>query len=143
MFKRSQVASLTYLSEKTEFQGDLHVEGNLRIDGIIHGNVEVRGDLEISKSGLVEGAELRANNIVLHGVVKARVIAQGRLTLSRTSRLEGDVSANSLDIEAGAFYVGYISTTDTKALPGTGKLPELMSRDGESLPYEGLNMKEE
>jgi cytoskeletal protein CcmA (bactofilin family) len=125
---------LTYISEKSEFQGDLHVEGNLRVDGIIHGNVEVRGDLEVSQTGLIEGPELRAVNLIVHGVVKARVVAEGRLTLSRSARLEGDVNATSLDIEAGSYYVGYITTTDTKALPGTGKLPELISHHNESVP---------
>jgi cytoskeletal protein CcmA (bactofilin family) len=134
MFRRKQPILLTYISEKSEFQGEMHVEGNLRIDGIVHGTVEVLGDLEVSQTGLIEGPELRANNIILHGVIKARVVAEGRLTLTRTARLEGDVSANSLDIEAGAFYVGYISTTEAKALPGTSNLPELMSRERESLP---------
>jgi cytoskeletal protein CcmA (bactofilin family) len=129
MFGRKQTSSLTYISATSEFQGNLNVEGNLRVDGIIHGTVEVRGDMEISQSGLVEGPELRARNLVVHGVVKARLVVEGRLTLSRTSRLEGDVSASSLDIEAGAFYTGYIATTDSKALPGTGKLPELASSD--------------
>lgn len=131
MFGRKQTTSLTYLSATTELQGTLNVEGNLRVDGIIHGTVEVHGDMEISQSGLVEGPELRARNLVVHGVVKARVIAEGRLTLSRTARLEGDVTANSLDVEAGAFYVGYISTNDSKALPGSGRLPELMGKGEE------------
>jgi cytoskeletal protein CcmA (bactofilin family) len=124
--QRQRTISLTYLSSTSEFQGNLNVEGNLRVDGIIHGNVEVRGDMEISQTGLVEGPELRAVNIVVHGVVKARVVAEGRLTLSRTARLEGDVSANSLDIEAGAYYVGHIATTDVKALPVTNNYPELV-----------------
>jgi cytoskeletal protein CcmA (bactofilin family) len=134
MFKRKSSVSLTYLSEKSEFQGDLHVEGNLRVDGIVHGTVEVIGDVEISQTGLIEGPELRGNNIIVHGVVKARITAEGRLSLSSTARLEGDVNAHSLDIEAGAYYVGYISTSESKSLPGTGKLPELMSRERESLP---------
>jgi cytoskeletal protein CcmA (bactofilin family) len=134
MFRRKQPMSLTHIGEKSEIQGDIHHEGELHVHGIVHGTVEVLGDLEVSQTGLIEGPELRANNIILHGVIKARVIAEGRLTLTRTSRLEGDVSANSLDIEAGAFYVGYISTTESKAVPGTGNLPELMSRERESLP---------
>jgi len=128
-FGRKQASSLTYLSATSEFQGNLNVEGSLRVDGIIHGTVEVRGDMEISQTGLVEGPELRVHNLVVHGVVKARVIAEGRLSLSRTARLEGDVTANSLDIEAGAFYTGFIATTDSKPLSGTGKLPELPGRD--------------
>lgn len=129
-----QTSSITYLGEKSEFQGDLHVEGNLRVDGIVHGNVEVLGDMEISQSGLVEGTELKANNLVVHGVIKARIYVQGRLSISRTARLEGDVTASSLDIEPGAFYIGHIATQDSKTttsssapLPVTDPYPELMS----------------
>jgi len=133
MFKRKQIHSLTYLSATSEFRGDMNIEGNLRVDGIVHGNVSVQGDIEVSQSGLIEGAELKANNIIVHGVIKARVIAEGRLTLSRTARLEGDVSAKSLDIEVGAFYVGHIATTDVKALPiAPNKYPELMGLDEKS-----------
>jgi cytoskeletal protein CcmA (bactofilin family) len=124
--RRQQTLSLTYLSATSELQGNLNVEGNLRVDGIIHGTVEVRGDIEVSQTGLVEGSELQANNITIHGVVKARVVAEGRLTLSRTARLEGDVTANSLDIEAGAFYTGHIATSDVKSLPVASQYPELM-----------------
>lgn len=133
MFGRKKVANaLTYLSSTSEFQGDLHVEGNLRVDGIVHGRVEVLGDVEISQTGLIEGPEIHANNITVHGVIKAKVVAEGRLTLSRTARLEGDVTANALDIEAGAFYVGHIATTDSnlvQPLNSAAKLPELIGRD--------------
>ncbi|MEB3356983.1 MAG: polymer-forming cytoskeletal protein [Synechococcales bacterium] len=126
MIWRKRTNLITYLGEKSEFQGDLHVEGSLRIDGIIHGNVEVIGDVEVSQGGLVEGPEIRAHNLIVHGVIKARVYVQGRLSLSRTARLEGDVTASSLDIEPGAFYLGHISTTDVKALPVTDRYPELV-----------------
>lgn len=130
MFGRKRTSSLTYLSATSEFQGNLNVEGNLRVDGVVHGTVNVQGDMEISQGGLVEGPELKANNIIVHGVVKAKIIAQGRLTLTRTSRLEGDVTAQSLDIEAGAFYTGHIATADVKALPiSPAKYPELIGRE--------------
>lgn len=138
MFGRKQNRALTYLSATSEFRGDLNVEGNLRVDGIVHGTVDVQGDMEVSQSGLVEGPELRANNIIVHGVVKARVVAEGRLTLTRTARLEGDVTAQSLDIEVGAFYTGHIDTSDVKALPVTPtKYPELIGRDEKNSPLSG------
>jgi cytoskeletal protein CcmA (bactofilin family) len=131
MFRQKRVSSLTYLSSTSEFQGNLNVDGNLRVDGIVHGTVAVSGDMEISQTGLVEGPELKANNIIVHGVIKAKVVAAGRLTLTRTARLEGDVTANSLDIEAGAFYVGHIATTDVKSLPisVSTKYPELVAQE--------------
>jgi cytoskeletal protein CcmA (bactofilin family) len=121
----------TYIAPNSELQGTLHVESDLLVDGIIHGTVEVRGNMEISTSGLVEGPEVRAKNLVVHGVLKARVFVEGKLTLSQTARLEGDVTASALNIEPGAFYLGYIETVDVKALPGNPSRPELSeSRDG-------------
>ncbi|MBF2035303.1 MAG: polymer-forming cytoskeletal protein [Leptolyngbyaceae cyanobacterium T60_A2020_046] len=125
MFKRKSAPLLTYLSQKTEFEGVLHAEGMLRVDGIIHGTVDIQGDLEISRTGLVEGPEVRAKNIIVQGVLKARVYAEGKLTLSRTARLEGDVVAGALEIESGAYYTGYIETRDAKSLPPSQELPEL------------------
>jgi cytoskeletal protein CcmA (bactofilin family) len=125
MFRRKSAPLLTYLSQKTEFEGILHAEGMLRIDGIVHGTVEVQGDMEISSTGLVEGPEVKANNIVVHGVLKSRVVAQGKLTLSRTARLEGDVVAGALEIESGAYYTGFIETRDAKTLPPSREMPEL------------------
>ncbi|MGB3612303.1 MAG: polymer-forming cytoskeletal protein [Elainellaceae cyanobacterium] len=123
------MSSITYLGAKSEFQGDIHLEGNLRVDGIIHGNVDVVGDMEVSQSGLVEGPELRVHNLVVHGVIKSTVIVEGRLSLSRTARLEGSVTASSLDIEPGAFYSGHISTTDQKTLPVTEPYRELPGKE--------------
>ncbi len=125
MFRRKSAPLLTYLSQKTEFEGVLHAEGMLRVDGIVHGTVDVQGDLEISSTGLVEGPEVKAHNIVVHGVLQARVIAKGKLTLSRTARLEGDVVAGSLEIESGAYYTGFIETRDAKTLPPSREMPEL------------------
>ncbi|NJL46449.1 MAG: polymer-forming cytoskeletal protein [Leptolyngbyaceae cyanobacterium SM2_5_2] len=125
MFGRKAAPLLTYLSQKSEFEGSLHSEGMLRVDGIIHGNVEIQGDLEISASGLIEGSEVRAHNIMVQGVLKARVFAEGKLTLSRTARLEGDVVAGALEIEPGAYYTGYIETRDARSLPPARDLPEL------------------
>lgn len=121
----------TYLAPNSEFQGSLHVEGNLLVEGIIHGTVEVRGDMEISPNGLVEGPELRARNLIVYGVLKARVVLEGQLTLKSSARLEGDVVAGSLAIEPGAFYVGYIETGEARAaaLPGGLPRPELTGRD--------------
>ena len=126
MFRRKSAPLLTYISQKTEFEGVLHAEGMLRVDGIVHGTVDIQGDLEISSTGLVEGPEVKAHNIIVQGVLKARVFAKGKRTLSRTARLEGDVVAGALEIEEGAYYTGYIETNDAnKTLPAARELPEL------------------
>ena len=127
MFKRKPATSFTYLSQTCELEGNVHAEGRLVVDGIIHGVVDLQGDLEISKTGLVEGQEVRAQNILVQGVLKARVYAEGKLTLSSTARLEGDVVAGALEIEPGAYYTGYIETRESRTLPPSRDIPELYS----------------
>lgn len=115
MFKRRRHVTpqpLTILSGKSEIQGDLFVEGDLRVEGIIHGRVEVRGDVEVLASGLIEGSEIRAQSLINYGIVKVgKVDLGGKLYLGAQSQLEGDVTASALNIEAGARYVGYATTT--------------------------------
>mgnify|MGYP001799251016 FL=1 len=125
MFKRKPATSFTYLSRTCEIEGNIHAEGRLQVDGIIHGIVDIQGDLEISKTGLVEGQEVRAQNISVQGVLKARVFAEGKLTLNSTARLEGDVVAGALEIEPGAYYTGYIEARESRTLPPSRDLPEL------------------
>lgn len=125
MFWQKRASTITYLADKTEFQGDCHVDGNLRVDGIVHGTVEVMGDMEIGQSGLVEGPEVRANNLIVHGVVKAHIHVEGRLSISRTGRLEGDVFAKEYDVAPGAQILGHFSSSASvpESLPESRALP--------------------
>jgi len=105
---------MTYLGSGSEFDGNLKTAGDLRVDGAVRGNVEAQGDIEVSVEGSIEGPELRGHNILVYGRIKARTIASGKLTLSSTAYLEGDVIAHSLQIDEGAHYIGYISTDDDR-----------------------------
>lgn len=128
MFGRKSAPLLTYLGQRTEFEGVLQAEGIVRVDGILHGAVNIAGRLEISQTGLIEGDTVNAHDMVVQGVVKATKIAvRDKLTLSRTARIEGDIVAGSIEIEPGAYYTGYIQTHEAKpaSLPGTRPVAEL------------------
>ena len=111
----SQNTAMTFISKGSEVQGDLHASGNLRVDGTIRGNVMADGDIEVSASGLIEGKEVKARNIVIHGHVKATLTASAQLRIHSQGEVQGDVTAMSLDIEAGARFVGYSHTGKASA----------------------------
>ncbi|NJN02545.1 MAG: polymer-forming cytoskeletal protein [Leptolyngbyaceae cyanobacterium SL_1_1] len=111
----------------------------MRLDGAVFGEVMINGDVEIAADGAIEGPELSGHNIIIHGTVKARVVATGKLSLSRTARVEGDITATALDMEAGAFYVGHITTAQPQALPGTQ--PSLSLAGTQRVPPNGLGSK--
>jgi cytoskeletal protein CcmA (bactofilin family) len=105
-----QNLAMTFLSKGSEVIGDIRVAGNLRIDGTIRGNVRAEGDIEVSASGVIEGKEVSARNIVIHGLVKATLIAEEHLRIHGQGEVQGDVTAQALDIESGARFVGYSHT---------------------------------
>ncbi len=106
----SPSTAITFISQGSVVTGDIHASGNLRVDGSIRGNVKADGDLEVSASGLIEGKTVVARNIIIHGMVKATLSAQEQLRIHSHGEVQGDVTAEALDIESGAKFVGHSHT---------------------------------
>ena len=139
--KSTNSNTMNYLANGTEVHGSIKSEGSLRVDGVIFGNVDVKGDLEIATTGRIEGAEIHANNIVSQGIIKAQIQATGKVTITSTARVEGDVVASAIDIAAGAGFVGHLITKDNKALPGSSVKPQLPGKIEPSLEAPTKNFK--
>ncbi|MFZ8814268.1 MAG: bactofilin family protein [Thermus aquaticus] len=106
---------LTYLGPETEVLGDLKARGQVRVDGLVRGSVWVEGELEVGRTGRVEGERVEAQAIQVHGEVRADLVAE-RVFLAKTARLTGNVRAQALEVEAGAVFVGQIVAGETRAL---------------------------
>ncbi|WP_027882889.1 bactofilin family protein [Meiothermus rufus] len=115
--RRPSPATLTYLSEGSEIEGNLKTSGSARIDGKVKGSVVVEGDLEVGPNAQIEGEQVRAHNIIVHGQISAQIVASGKLHITKSARVEGDVRAISLDVEAGAVFIGRSQTGEPRALP--------------------------
>jgi cytoskeletal protein CcmA (bactofilin family) len=102
--------AITFISQGSEMTGDIYASGNLRVDGTIRGNVQAEGDLEVSASGIIEGKTVSARNVIIHGLVKATLTASEQLRIHSHGEVQGDVTAQALDIESGAKFVGYSHT---------------------------------
>jgi cytoskeletal protein CcmA (bactofilin family) len=106
---------LTYLGPETEVLGDLKARGQVRVDGLVRGSVWVEGELEVGRTGRVEGERVEAQAIQVHGEVRADLVAE-RVFLAKTARLTGNVRAQALEVEAGAVFAGQIVAGETRAL---------------------------
>ncbi len=106
---------LTYLGPETEVLGDLKAKGQVRLDGLVRGSVWVEGELEVGRTGRVEGERVEAQAIQVHGEVRADLVAE-RVFLAKTARLTGNVRAQALEVEAGAVFVGQSVAGETRAL---------------------------
>ena len=96
----------TYIHSDTVIDGSVKSKGPVRVDGTVHGIVEIGGLLEVAASGVIEGDQVTAEHVKILGRVKANVSATGRIEIWRSGHLEGDVRAASLDIEDGATFIG-------------------------------------
>jgi len=81
---------------------------NLRINGKFEGILEVRGNLTLGPTAMVQ-ADIVGDNVIIGGKVKGKVTAKERLTLLPTAIVDGDIFPARLNITEGAIFEGKCS----------------------------------
>jgi cytoskeletal protein CcmA (bactofilin family) len=87
------------VSPDLKVQGDLMSTGDIQVEGMVNGGVFCR-QVTIGGSGSVAGAA-EAEIVHVSGRVEGQIRAKS-VTLADTARVEGDISYETLAIEAGA-----------------------------------------
>jgi len=88
--------------------GQIYIEGDLRVGGIVEGEVEVTGDVAIDDLAKVK-ASVTGRDISISGQVVGAVVARKRLEVTRSGSLIGDVRVARLTIQDGATFSGKVS----------------------------------
>lgn len=105
---RSSKIEKTIIGEKISIEGNIRAEENLTIEGIMKGNVEIeKHSFGVGSKGRVEG-EIRANNVLISGLFHGKVNATGKVEITKNADFYGDIKADSIAIEEGAFIKGEI-----------------------------------
>jgi cytoskeletal protein CcmA (bactofilin family) len=90
---------------------------SVRIDGIFKGNIEIDGSLVLGDSGAITG-DVRATYFLVAGEVNGNIACSTQLHFASTSKVVGDVQANSLVVDEGAQVSGrYIVSGSQPANP--------------------------
>ena len=97
--------SATLISAGTSLQGDLKSESDLRIDGTIHGNVSSSSKIIVGPTGYVEG-NIQGAQADVSGKVKGNILVKELAQLRAKGEVNGNITAVSLQIEAGAAFNG-------------------------------------
>lgn len=106
---------MTIIAKGTELIGSLSVEGNIRIDGTVRGDVTASDSVEVGKTGAVVGTTIRSKSAVIHGSVEGHLVAPQHITLGAKATLLGDLQTRSLIIEEGAVFHGNSTMVDEKS----------------------------
>lgn len=89
------------LTVDTTVIGNISASSDIRIDGILEGNLDCRGKVIIGEKGKVTG-NINAVNAEIMGAVKGNIKVEEKLVLKSTSLLEGDIEVSTLAIEPKA-----------------------------------------
>lgn len=87
------------------FNGELRVNGSLRIDGEFEGKMEISDSVIIGKTGKVKGTVL-SKDAVIGGNMEGNINASDRIELQSGSHLAGDIVCRGLVVEDGVFFEG-------------------------------------
>jgi cytoskeletal protein CcmA (bactofilin family) len=101
--------------------GQIYIEGDLRVGGVVEGEVEVTGDVAIDDLAKVK-ASVTARDVSISGSVVGAVVARKRLEVTRSGSLIGDVRVARLTIQDGATFSGKVSMGAAAEAPA--KAPE-------------------
>ncbi len=96
---------VTILSSVTGIEGNLYSKGNVRVDGIVKGNITTEGNLTLGEQSEVVG-DATAKNITLCGKFKGKLNSSEKIVIEKTAELEGDLTAKILIIQEGAKFNG-------------------------------------
>ena len=113
--------NITLLAKGVLLRGEIHVEGTVRIDGRLDGEIQTKGQVIIGEDGLVQGT-ITAGTVISSGRIKAKVTAIERVQLMKTATLIGEVLTPVLIMEDGAKLQG---VTDMGVAAWTDDLPKL------------------
>ncbi len=99
------------LGKNAHCEGTIETEGTFRVDGQFKGTLRAKGDLIVGEGARVE-AEIEGRNVLIAGEVRGRVTAAGKLELTATGKLYGELEAARLLVEEGAIFQGNCKTVE-------------------------------
>jgi cytoskeletal protein CcmA (bactofilin family) len=105
----------TIIDKTTTIHGRLSIEGSIRIDGTVMGNIECTNESENENiTGKING-DIRAYRVLVAGKVEGNIYAAEKVELHESAIVVGDITYNQLGIEHGAEVLGLmIKKVDSK-----------------------------
>jgi len=112
-YNETDNATINLISNGTGITGDIKSNGDIRIDGLLTGNLTTKGKVVIGPTGKVKG-EVYCKNSEVSGAVDGRICVSQLLTLKTDSKISGDIMTFKLSIEPGAKFTGNCKMSESE-----------------------------
>lgn len=110
MFSKNHNAGITTIIGKgTEVNGGFSSPGNVRIEGIVRGDIMITGSLILGPEGRIFG-DVAANSMVIGGQVKGDLTAIDKIEILGGAKVQGDIATSRILIDEQAVFQGRCST---------------------------------
>ena len=110
-----KTGEFAHIVKSVVIKGELSGSEDLYVDGQVDGSIELRNNsLTVGPNGIVK-ANVSAKGIVVQGKLDGKVTASDRVELRRSAIVSGDVVAQRIAIEDGAYFQGKV---DIQREPG-------------------------
>lgn len=120
----NEVKALNTIAQDTRIKGNIESNGDIRIDGILDGDLDCKGRVVVGPESRVTGI-IRCSSAEIMGFVKGEIVVKELLSLKGSATITGNLTMGKLSVEPGARFVGHCkmlnddcvvpeSETDTK-----------------------------
>jgi cytoskeletal protein CcmA (bactofilin family) len=123
----------TTIAGEVEITGTIKSVGGLRIDGKLEGELICKGDAVVGKSATIKG-NLAVNSAVIEGNVQGNIVAQDKIDMKASARVQGDIKSKRLAVEDGVTFVGKseVNPSGQAVTPPAAAAPVQGPGDGKS-----------
>ena len=112
--------STSHIGAGTTMKGDITSNGDLRIDGMLIGNIHCSAKVVIGAGGVVQG-DINGQQADIMGKVTGTIKVKDLLQLKGGSHLNGNIEAAKLQIEPAANFNGECHMTPAAEQPSKEK----------------------
>lgn len=98
-------SAINLIGNGTTITGDIQSSGDVRIDGVLNGNITLNGRLVIGSNGKIEG-NIVCQNADISGEIKGQIQVAEMLALKASAKILGDIITGKITIEPGAIFTG-------------------------------------
>lgn len=103
--KVDDISINTILGKGSSVTGDLRINGFVRLDGDIDGNLETDGNVIIGENARIRG-DIKAKSVIISGIVIGNIIAQEGIKILSEAAVLGDVISRKVQIDDKSTFNG-------------------------------------
>jgi len=102
----NEVKALNTIAQDTKIKGNIESDGDIRIDGILIGDLDCKGRVVVGPDSRIDGT-IRCTSAEIMGYIKGEISVKDLLSLKGTASITGNLTMGKLSVEPGARFVGH------------------------------------